>query len=120
MKESEHNNNQNEIKGANNIETVHQCTPGERGLHIVRTQKRQLFCQTHSLYSTCTSIPCPEGHICTLPNETFVKKIVEKKELGLSNFSRTQVIVLLSLVLSHFLSFSSMSIMAPFFPKEVS
>lgn len=41
------------------------------------------------------------------------------KASGLSQFDRRQKLVFLSLALVDFISFCSMSIMAPFFPREV-
>ncbi|XP_046676246.1 MFS-type transporter SLC18B1-like isoform X2 [Homalodisca vitripennis] len=99
---------------------THFCRPGERSVRSPSDpsgpQQRQLFCRTHSVSTRCVLKPCPETHHCQSQDDDVAP--VKSKRLKLSDCSRRQVLVLLVLALGNFLSFCSMSILAPFFPKE--
>lgn len=104
----------------NSYSHSHCCTPGERGISpAVRSQRRQLFCQTHSVFINCVLYPCPDGHTI-ITKDTLDKKRVRKTKSVFSEFTKTQFFVLVSLALGNLLSFCSMSILAPFFPLEAS
>uniref|UniRef100_A0A1B6LS52 Major facilitator superfamily (MFS) profile domain-containing protein n=1 Tax=Graphocephala atropunctata TaxID=36148 RepID=A0A1B6LS52_9HEMI len=99
---------------------THFCRPGERSVRSpadpLGPQQRQLFCRTHSVSTKCVLKPCHDSHVCQSQDEEVAP--IKTKRLKLSDCSRQQVFVLLVLALGNFLSFCSMSILAPFFPKE--
>ncbi|XP_022187825.2 MFS-type transporter SLC18B1 isoform X1 [Nilaparvata lugens] len=73
--------------------------------------------RTHSLFTNCVLSPCP-GDNFPRSKERLLRTQRHHKPSVIKNFSRTQILVLLTLALGDFISFCSMSIMAPFFPKE--
>ncbi|XP_054282823.1 MFS-type transporter SLC18B1-like isoform X1 [Macrosteles quadrilineatus] len=101
---------------------THFCRPGERSIRsptdLAGPPQRQLFCKTHSVKTKCVLKPASENHVCQTPDEEDEHIPAKPKPLKLSEFSKQQVLVLLTLALGNFLSFCSMSILAPFFPKE--
>ena len=123
--EDENANNKDRQEKSRGTQTMdcghsHFCTPGERGISPgVRSQRRQLFCQTHSVFINCILSPCPDGHTF-ITRETLEKKRGKKTRNIFSEFTKTQYFVLVSLALGNLLSFCSMSILAPFFPLAVS
>lgn len=120
--EDENANRDEKTTGTQTVDCIHAhcCTPGERGISpAVRSQRRQLFCQTHSVFINCVLSPCPDGQVC-ITRQTLQKKRGRKTKNVFSEFSKTQFFVLVSLALGNLLSFCSMSILAPFFPLEVS
>lgn len=105
------NNNQDVLFSLLNRSDRHHCRPGERPVCPPSgPQQRSLFCKTHAVGTKC-------AHDCS-PHGNDVAPL-RPKPLRLNDFSRQQVLVLLTLALGNFLSFCSMSILAPFFPKEV-
>lgn len=118
------NNNQNGLMAvieSKNDRLTHFCRPGEtlvRAPSDLRApQQRQLFCKTHAVKTKCVLKSCSDSHNCH-PQDDDVQP-AKHKALNLKDLSRQQVLVLLVLALGNFLSFCSMAILAPFFPKEV-
>lgn len=111
------------VDSSSNNHLTHFCRPGERSIRsptdLAGPPQRQLFCKTHSVKTKCVLKPTTDHHICQSPDDEDEHEPAKPKPLKFNEFSKQQVLVLLTLALGNFLSFCSMSILAPFFPKEV-
>ncbi|XP_075211526.1 MFS-type transporter SLC18B1-like isoform X2 [Lycorma delicatula] len=88
-----------------------------QGQVIESSSGKHLYCHTHSLFTNCVLNPCSSRPL-PYRRERLLRSQKHPKPSVLKDFSKNQVFVLLSLAIGDFISSCSMSIMAPFFPKE--
>lgn len=87
--------------------------------HVVESLRgKRLYCHTNSIFTNCVLNPC-SSHPLPFTKDILLRTQRHQKASVLKNFSKNQLFVLLSLAIGDFISSCSMSIMAPFFPKEV-